>query len=65
MVGTPYSFYFRGLDLENSWLSHGQLLYKYVACLRIGKLQGVFIYAENGEIKNIFHESALQKYDNK
>jgi len=39
-----------GIDLENSCFSHGQL---YVASSLVGKSQDLFIYAENGETKNI------------
>lgn len=46
-----------GLNLENPCYSHGQL---YVACSRVGKPADLFIYAPDGQTKNIVYPTALQ-----
>ncbi|GFV94463.1 uncharacterized protein TNCV_3353001 [Trichonephila clavipes] len=45
-----------GLDLETDCFSHGQL---YVACSRVGKLDNLYIYTENGRTKNVVYPEAL------
>lgn len=45
------------IQLFKRVLSHGQL---YVACSRVGKPNDLFVYADNGETKNIVHNLALQ-----
>lgn len=46
-----------GLNLQNPCFSHGQL---YVACSRVGKPADLFVYAPNGQTKNIVYPRALQ-----
>lgn len=46
-----------GLNLTNPCFSHGQL---YVGCSRVGKSEGLFIYAPTGKTKNIVYPLALQ-----
>lgn len=46
-----------GLNLTNPCFSHGQL---YVGCSRVGKSEGLFIYAPTGKTKNIVYQLALQ-----
>ena len=46
-----------GLNLENDCFSHGQL---YVACSRVGKPSDLYVYAENGQTKNVVNPLALQ-----
>ena len=45
-----------GLDF-NTDCSHGRL---YVACSRIGKPDNLFIYIENGTVKNLVYPQVLR-----
>lgn len=40
-----------GLDLDTDCFSHGQL---YVACSRVGKLDNLYIFANNGTTKILY-----------
>lgn len=46
-----------GLNLANPCFSHGQL---YVACSRVGKPTDLYVYAPDGQTKNIVYPKALQ-----
>ena len=46
-----------GLYLHTDCFSHGQL---YVACSRVGNLDNLFIYTENGTTKNIVYPQVLE-----
>ena len=46
-----------GLYLHIDYFSHGQL---YVACSRVGNLDDLFIYTENGTAKNIVYPQVLE-----
>ena len=46
-----------GLYLRTDCFSHGQL---YVACSRVGYLDNLFIYTENGTTKNIVYPQVLE-----
>lgn len=46
-----------GINLESHCFSHGQL---YVACSRVGTPKSLFIYAAEGQTKNIVYPNALK-----
>lgn len=46
-----------GINLEVPCFSHGQL---YVACSRVGKESGLFVYAPNGKTTNVVYPLALE-----
>lgn len=46
-----------GVNLELPCFSHGQL---YVACSRVGKPSSLYVFAPNGNTKNVVYHRALQ-----
>ncbi|GBL61110.1 hypothetical protein AVEN_171710-1 [Araneus ventricosus] len=46
-----------GIHLETPCFSHGRL---YVACSRVGAPRNLYIYALNGETKNVVYPKALE-----
>ncbi|XP_039969084.1 ATP-dependent DNA helicase PIF6-like [Bactrocera neohumeralis] len=50
------TFQICGVNLEESWFSHGQL---YVACSRVGTAHRLFIHAPDSKTKNVVYQNVL------